>query len=59
MKYEYRNDKHVTLHGIEPYGKKIFDHEILGGGITLLRTIEKKQDKKDKNKSLKIDEEEN
>jgi len=46
MKYKYRNDKHVSLHGIEPRGEKVFDHEILGGGITLLEKIGDEEKKK-------------
>ena len=38
MKYVYKNLKHVTLHGIEPFGVKEFDHQILGGGIELVET---------------------
>lgn len=46
MKYKYKNLKHVTLHGIEPYGEKIFDHKIEGGGIELVESYEDKPNKK-------------
>jgi len=45
-KFVYRNLKHVMLHGIEPFGVKEFDHEILGGGIELVE--ERKEVKKTK-----------
>jgi len=48
MKYKYRNLKHVELHGMEPYGEKIFDHPIEGGGIELIEEIQERKDKKEK-----------
>lgn len=45
-KYTYKNLKHVTLHGIPPFGTKTFDHKIGGGGIELI--IEKTEQKKSK-----------
>jgi len=56
MKYKYRNDKHVKLHGIEPFGEGVFDHPILGGGITLIEEI--KEEKTVKKKEL-LEEKEN
>jgi len=47
MKYKYKNLLHVKLHGMKPGEIKEFDHEILGGGITLIQDKEeKKKDKK-------------
>ena len=45
MKYEYKNLKHVKLHGMEPYGTGIFDHKIEGGGIELIKEIGTKNKK--------------
>ena len=48
MRYKYRNDKHVKLHGMLPGEEKVFDHRIEGGGITLIEEIQnKKEYKKD------------
>jgi hypothetical protein len=53
MKYKYKNLKpHITLHGIEPLGEKVFDHPILGGGIELIEIIEEKKDKKKIKKNM-------
>ena len=46
MKYKYKNLKHVTLHGIEPFGIGIFDKPILGGGIELIEEMNDNKNKK-------------
>jgi len=46
MKFKYKNLKHVELHGIEPFGEKVFDHRIAGGGIELVEEIQDKKTKK-------------
>ena len=46
MKYKYKNLKHVVICGIPPYGTKVFDHEIVGGGIELVEKIEESEERK-------------
>lgn len=53
MKYRYRNLKHVTLHGMSPFGEGIFDHPIEGGGIELIEKIDEKFVEKKLKKSKK------
>jgi len=51
MRYKYKNIKHVKLHGINPGETKEFDHEILGGGIVLIKE-EKIKFKKNKENDI-------
>lgn len=54
MKYKYRNDKHVILHGIPPGETRSFDEKIEGGGITLMNpSSEESEEKTRKVKSVK------
>jgi hypothetical protein len=46
MKYKYKNLKHVLLHSIEPFGEKVFDNKLEGGGVELIEEIKEKKDKK-------------
>lgn len=56
MKYVYRNLKHVTLHGIAPYGTGEFDQPIAGGGIELIEEKETKEEKRKNKKNIMEDE---
>lgn len=52
MKYKYKNLKHVVICGIPPFGTKVFDHPLEGGGIELVEQIEEPE-KKNKKKDLR------
>ena len=46
MKYKYRNDKHVILHGIPPGEIKEFNEKIEGGGITFMNDASEEDEQK-------------
>lgn len=58
MRYIYKNLLHVRLHGMKPGEEKEFEHEIGGGGIELIKTIDDskpKPTKKSKKSKDKIE----